>query len=117
MPSYFITRGGPPAWTEQDSWALNVGGLVRKPMRLTRPMLKALPRTTYTVKHHCVEGWTAIATWTGVPVRAVAELVEPMPDARYLRFDSFDNGSTTAGTSRARRTRRPSSPTRSTTGR
>lgn len=90
MPAYFISRGGPPAWTGGE-WALDVGGLARNPMRLTRPMLEALPRLTYTVKHHCVEGWTAVATWTGVPVVAVAELVQPIPDARYLRFDSFDS--------------------------
>jgi DMSO/TMAO reductase YedYZ molybdopterin-dependent catalytic subunit len=92
MPSYFITRGGPPHWADNGEWALAVGGLVRRPMRITRPMLEALPRTTYTVKHHCVEGWTAIATWTGVPVGAIAELVEPTPDAGYVRFDSFDSG-------------------------
>jgi DMSO/TMAO reductase YedYZ molybdopterin-dependent catalytic subunit len=61
-------------------------------MRLTRPMLEALPRLTYTVKHHCVEGWTAVATWTGVPVRAVADLVQPTDQARFIRFDSFDAG-------------------------
>jgi DMSO/TMAO reductase YedYZ molybdopterin-dependent catalytic subunit len=92
MPSYFISRGGPPVWPQGDEWALTVGGLVRKPIRLTRPMLEKLPRVTYTVKHHCVEGWTAVATWTGVPVRAVTELVQPTADARYLRFDSFDSG-------------------------
>ena len=53
-------------------------------------MLQALPRLTYTVKHHCVEGWTAIATWTGAPVSAVAALVEPRPRRAYLRFDTFD---------------------------
>ena len=72
-------------------WALEVGGLVRTPTRLTRAMLEALPRVTYTVKHHCVEGWTAMATWTGVPVSAVADMVQPTPEARYLRFDSFDS--------------------------
>ncbi|HEX2451648.1 MAG TPA: molybdopterin-dependent oxidoreductase [Gemmatimonadales bacterium] len=92
MPSYFISRGGPPVWPEGTEWALSVGGLVRKPMRLTRPMLEALPRLTYTVKHHCVEGWTAVATWTGVPVRAVADLVQPTDQARFIRFDSFDAG-------------------------
>jgi DMSO/TMAO reductase YedYZ molybdopterin-dependent catalytic subunit len=93
MPSYFITRGGtPPTWTEQNEWALSVGGLVRRPVRLTRAMLERLPRLTYTVKHHCVEGWTSVATWTGVPVAAVATLVEPTADASYLRFDSFDSG-------------------------
>jgi DMSO/TMAO reductase YedYZ molybdopterin-dependent catalytic subunit len=88
MPSYFISDQTPLA---PSPWALQVGGLVRKPVRLTRAMLEAMPRVTYTVKHHCVEGWTAIATWTGVPVSAVAALVEPLPEARYLRFDSFDD--------------------------
>ncbi len=53
---------------------------------------EGLPRVSYTVKHHCVEGWTAIGTWTGVPVSVVAELARPLPEARYLRFDSFDSG-------------------------
>ena len=51
---------------------------------------EALPRVTYTVKHHCVEGWSAIGTWTGVPLASVVALVEPTADARYLRFDTFD---------------------------
>ena len=71
----------------REGWALEVGGLVRAPARLTRTMLEALPRVTYTVKHHCVEGWTAIGTWTGVPVSAVADMVRPTHEARYLRFD------------------------------
>jgi DMSO/TMAO reductase YedYZ molybdopterin-dependent catalytic subunit len=71
---------------------LEVSGLVRSPTRLTLEMLGGLPSVSYTVKHHCVEGWTAIGTWTGVPVSVVAELVRPLPEARYLRFDSFDSG-------------------------
>jgi DMSO/TMAO reductase YedYZ molybdopterin-dependent catalytic subunit len=92
FPAYSITRnrtGEFPA--PPRDWALEVGGLVRSPTRLTRPMIEALPRVSYTVKHHCVEGWTAVATWTGVPVSAIAGMVQPTPDARYLRFDSFDS--------------------------
>ena len=37
----------------------------------------------YTIKHHCVEGWSAIGTWTGVPLASVIALVEPTADARY----------------------------------
>jgi DMSO/TMAO reductase YedYZ molybdopterin-dependent catalytic subunit len=89
MPSYFISDET-PLLPNPAGWALDVGGLVRKPTRFTRAMLETLPRVSYTVKHHCVEGWTAIASWTGVPVATVAALVEPLPGARYLRFDSFD---------------------------
>ena len=65
---------------------------MEKPVRLTLPMLQALPAVSYTVKHHCVEGWTAIATWTGVPVATIAAMARPTPGARFLRFDSFDSG-------------------------
>ena len=94
FPSYSISynqTGSFPAPDGQKEWALEVGGLVRKPARLTRRAIEALPSQTYTVKHHCVEGWTAVATWTGVPVAAVVALVEPTDQARYLRFDSFDS--------------------------
>lgn len=77
----------PPA-----GWALEVGGLVRKPLRLSLEMVHALPRITYTVKHHCVEGWTAIGTWTGAPLSSVLAMAEPTDEARYLRFDTFDAG-------------------------
>jgi len=89
MPSYFISDDTPLPPDTAD-WGLQVGGLVRKPTRFSRPMLEALPRLSYTVKHHCVEGWTAIASWAGIPVSTIAALVEPLPGARYLRFDSFD---------------------------
>jgi DMSO/TMAO reductase YedYZ molybdopterin-dependent catalytic subunit len=95
FPAYSITyneTGSFPAVGDPGKWTLEVGGMVRKPVRLSRPDLEAMPSLRYTVKHHCVEGWTAIGTWTGVPVSAVAALVQPTSQARYLRFDSFDRG-------------------------
>ena len=91
LPSYFISREM-PLLQNPGSWRLQVGGLVRKPQALSIADLQAMPRTTYTVKHHCVEGWSAIATWHGVPVSAIAERCELLPQARYVRFDSFDSG-------------------------
>ena len=93
FPAYSITYNRQRRFPDPPAdWALQVGGLVRKPARLTLPMLQAMPSVSYTVKHHCVEGWTAVATWTGVPVSSVLAMVEPLPTARYLRFDSFDSG-------------------------
>jgi DMSO/TMAO reductase YedYZ molybdopterin-dependent catalytic subunit len=93
FPAYSITWNQKRLYPDPPSgWELEVNGLVRSPTRLTLEMLGGLPRVSYTVKHHCVEGWTAIGTWSGVPVSVVAELVRPLPEARYLRFDSFDSG-------------------------
>jgi DMSO/TMAO reductase YedYZ molybdopterin-dependent catalytic subunit len=88
FPAYAQTN---PLPEPDEDWSLEIGGLVRKPTELTLEMIQALPRITYTVKHHCVEGWSAIATWTGVPLSSVINMVEPKPEAKYLRFDTFDN--------------------------
>src|SRR5881409_396292 len=61
LPSYFISDAT-PMLRDPASWKLDVGGLVQQPLRLSLADLQAMPRTSYTVKHHCVEGWTAIAS-------------------------------------------------------
>ncbi|MEZ4377343.1 MAG: molybdopterin-dependent oxidoreductase [Gemmatimonadales bacterium] len=91
MPSYFISPTM-PVLEDPAAWRLEVGGLVRQPTAFTAEMLAALPHIDYRVTHHCVEGWTAVAPWRGVPFATIAGLVDPLPTARYVRFDSFDNG-------------------------
>ena len=90
LPSYFISPEM-PMLENPAVWRLEVAGLVRQPLTLSIADLQAMPSTTYTVKHHCVEGWSAIATWHGVTVSAVAERAGLLPQARYVRFDSFDS--------------------------
>jgi DMSO/TMAO reductase YedYZ molybdopterin-dependent catalytic subunit len=90
LPSYFISREM-PVLQNPAAWRLQVGGLVRTPRSLSVDDLQRMPRTSYTVKHHCVEGWSAIATWHGVPVSAIAERCGLLPQALYVRFDSFDS--------------------------
>lgn len=89
FPAYTRTPGY-PRLEDPSAWALEVGGLVRNPLRLTLEMLQVMPGVTYTVKHHCVEGWTAIGTWTGVPVSTIVGMAQPTDEARYLRFGTFD---------------------------
>jgi DMSO/TMAO reductase YedYZ molybdopterin-dependent catalytic subunit len=81
-----------PTLENPASWRLEVGGMVERPLSLTLDDLRSPAGLTYTVKHHCVEGWSAIATWTGIPLHAVSEMVGVRPGARYVRFDSFDSG-------------------------
>jgi DMSO/TMAO reductase YedYZ molybdopterin-dependent catalytic subunit len=71
-------------------WALDVGGLVGTPAHLTLAELKALPARTQITRHDCVEGWSAIAKWTGVPLARVLAAVRPLPAARYVVFHCAD---------------------------
>ncbi len=88
FPSYFISDSMPfpPA-----NWTLKVGGLVERPMVMTLAQLKALPRVDLRIRHHCVEGWSAVAAWYGARVSEVARVAGAKRDARYVEFKSFDD--------------------------
>jgi len=92
LPSYYISRTV-PVWDEQarGKWALEVSGLVGNPVRLTLEDLQKLPQVSNRVNHYCVEGWTAVETWTGVPFAELARLVRADPRARFVDFQSFDD--------------------------
>jgi DMSO/TMAO reductase YedYZ molybdopterin-dependent catalytic subunit len=89
FPAYFISDSMP---FPPRNWALKVGGLVRRPLLLTLTQLQGLPRTDMCVQHHCVEGWSAIASWHGVRLSEIARLAGLDPRVKYVEFRSFDSG-------------------------
>jgi DMSO/TMAO reductase YedYZ molybdopterin-dependent catalytic subunit len=93
FPSYFVANQV-PVWDEetQGVWHLEIGGMVRRPVRLTLADLKQLPRTELRLEHFCVEGWSAVAVRTGVRLSELARRADVAPDARYVDFQSFDDG-------------------------
>lgn len=89
FPSYFISDSVPLA---PDNWMLVVGGLVAQPSVFSLDQLMRMPRTGMRVRHHCVEGWSAVAEWHGLAIRELAKTVGASRDAQYVEFRSFDNG-------------------------
>ena len=89
FPAYRIGSDYP---APPEGWALRVGGLVARPVTLSAEALQRLPRTRTRVRHHCVEGWSAVAAWDGVRLSEVARLVAPDPRVRYVEFRSFELG-------------------------
>ncbi len=71
-------------------WALEIDGLVEKPMKLTLMQIQALPSRTQITRHDCVEGWSAIGKWTGTPLHEVLALVKPLPQTRFAVFYCAD---------------------------
>lgn len=92
FPSYFISKTVPIWDYAKGPWFLEVGGAVKKPVKLTMDDLLKLRVQRQRVDHFCVEGWTAIEILTGAPMTEIARLVEPTPDAKYVDFSSFDKG-------------------------
>jgi DMSO/TMAO reductase YedYZ molybdopterin-dependent catalytic subunit len=71
-------------------WRLEVGGLVEKPLSLSLAQLHDMPSRTQITRHDCVEGWSCIAKWTGVPLSLVLDAAVPKPSARYVVFRCMD---------------------------
>ena len=69
-----VNRNWEGVWdaAARGPWALEVAGLVRRPLRLTLEDLTRLPSVTQRVNHYCVEGWMAVTTFTGVRVSTLA---------------------------------------------
>jgi DMSO/TMAO reductase YedYZ molybdopterin-dependent catalytic subunit len=92
FPSYFVSPRV-PEWdtATRGMWRLEIGGMVKTPLKLSLDDLSALPRFGYKLDHFCVEGWTAVATRTGVRFSDLARLVGAQPGAKYVDFQSFDD--------------------------
>lgn len=71
-------------------YRLSVTGLVETPVTLPYAEITALPSRTQITRHDCVEGWSCIAKWTGVPLGTVLNLAGPKVTARYAVFHCFD---------------------------
>jgi DMSO/TMAO reductase YedYZ molybdopterin-dependent catalytic subunit len=73
-----------------DSFKLNLSGLVdsRKPWTLQE--LYALPQEAQVTRHVCVEGWSMIGKWTGVPFRTFLQRIGADTTAKYVGFECAD---------------------------
>ena len=77
--------------TPDSDWQLEVSGLVadKSPWSLER--LRALPQESQITRHICVEGWSQIGQWSGVPFRVFLQHVGADLRAGYVGFECFDD--------------------------
>jgi DMSO/TMAO reductase YedYZ molybdopterin-dependent catalytic subunit len=97
ISTYFWPNGKMPI---RDDWKclaevgfkdfrLKVGGLVERPVELSLADLEQLGETEHITMHHCIQGWSGIAKWRGIPMKTLIELVRPRPEAKVVAFFSF----------------------------
>ncbi len=79
--------------TRFADYRLHVYGLVAHPHDFTLDELRSMPHQEQITQHFCIQGWSGVAKWGGVPMRDLLALVEPAADARYVVFYSFGEGS------------------------
>lgn len=67
-----------------SDYKLRVDRLVEKPGEFSYAQIKAMPKQQQITCHFCVQGWSGVAKWAGVPMRHILDLVTPKPEARYV---------------------------------
>ncbi|NKB49691.1 MAG: molybdopterin-dependent oxidoreductase [Alphaproteobacteria bacterium] len=72
-------------------WRLTIDGMVTTPASLSMADLKRLPQRTQITRHDCVEGWSAIGKWTGVPLGPLLQTAGLAPNARFVVFHCADD--------------------------
>jgi DMSO/TMAO reductase YedYZ molybdopterin-dependent catalytic subunit len=72
-------------------WKLKVDGLVATPLELSLAELRAMPARTQITRHDCVEGWSCIGKWTGVPLKALLDKAGLDARVRYIVFYCADD--------------------------
>lgn len=74
-----------------DSFQLEIGGLVTNKRPWTLAQLHALPQVSQVTRHVCVEGWSAIGKWGGVPFATFLKHIGANLTAKYVGFKCADD--------------------------
>ena len=73
-----------------DPWPIEIGGLVEKPMKLdVKELVEMMPLEERIYRLRCVEAWSMTVPWTGFPMSKLIEKVQPKPEAKFVRFQTF----------------------------
>jgi DMSO/TMAO reductase YedYZ molybdopterin-dependent catalytic subunit len=94
----FRVNGYPP---KTESWLklkennfkdykLHVGGLVKNETEVSLEDLRNMKKQSQITKHNCIQGWTAVGQWGGVPMRDIIRLTKPSRKAKYVAFYGYD---------------------------
>lgn len=71
-------------------YRLTLSGLIADKRTWTLAELRALPQVSQITRQVCVEGWSAIGKWAGVPFRTFLERVGADVTAKYVGFHCAD---------------------------
>ncbi|MEV6282225.1 molybdopterin-dependent oxidoreductase [Kribbella sp. NPDC051770] len=98
---YFWANGRLPDTPEYSAlqagdfrdYRLQVYGMVENPVALSLDDLRAMAGHEQITQHFCIQGWSGVAKWGGVSMQTVLDVVKPVPEARWVVFYSFAQGS------------------------
>ncbi len=73
-----------------EAYRLRITGLVETPREYSLTELRNMPSRTQITRHDCVEGWSCIAKWTGVPLSRLLDEAKVKPQAKFAVYHCYD---------------------------
>ena len=79
-------------------WEIAIDGEVDKPFVIgLDDLLKKVTLEERIYRHRCVEAWSMVVPWSGFPLKKLVELAQPKADAKYVRFETFNDPEMASG--------------------
>lgn len=73
-----------------EPWTVSVSGEAKKTGKFDiEDILGKLDAAEYVYRFRCVEAWSMVVPWMGVPLKAVLEQFEPTDNAKYVQFETL----------------------------
>jgi methionine sulfoxide reductase catalytic subunit len=90
----FGTDKGDPKENSQrfrtKPWSVTVDGLVKKPATYAlEDLVKPYKVQDRTYRLRCVEAWSMVIPWQGIPFRDMIARFEPLPSAKFVSFTTL----------------------------
>lgn len=76
-------------WLKIDPWSIEIGGLVKKPGKITIEDIFKIPTEERVYRMRCVERWSMVIPWQGFELNALLRKFEPTTDAKYVQFTTI----------------------------
>ena len=84
-----------------DPWPIEIRGLVEQPMTIdVAELVATMPMEERVYRFRCVEAWAMVVPWTGFPLSKLLEKVRPKPEAKFVRFITFNRPEQAPGMAR-----------------
>ena len=79
-------------------WTVKIDGMVEKPQTIDiDKLIRAMPLEERIYRFRCVEAWGMTVPWTGFPIKALMDMVQPLGSAKFVRMETFDTQSWAPG--------------------
>jgi methionine sulfoxide reductase catalytic subunit len=79
-------------------WTISIEGEVKKAKTISiDELMKLAPLEERIYRHRCVEAWSMVIPWIGLPLASLVKWAEPTGNAKYIEFISANDPRTMPG--------------------